>query len=38
MNNRFAVSLIAASLLVPGAAFAQSTTAQGAGDGAAGGR
>ena len=30
MNNRLAVSLIAAALLVPGAAFAQSTTAQGA--------
>ncbi|WP_108512967.1 DUF1236 domain-containing protein [Bradyrhizobium algeriense] len=35
MNNRLAVSLIAASLLVPGAAFAQSTTAQGAAEGAA---
>ena len=30
MNNRFAVSLIAASLLTSGAAFAQSTTEQGA--------
>ena len=38
MNNRLAVSLIAASLLVPGAAFAQSsTTARGAADGAAAG-
>ena len=37
MNNRFAVSLIAASLLTPGAAFAQSTTAQGAAEGAAAG-
>lgn len=35
MNNRLAVSLIAVSLLVPGAAFAQSTTAQGAAEGAA---
>jgi hypothetical protein len=35
MNNRLAVSLIAAALLVPGAAFAQSTTAQGAAEGAA---
>jgi hypothetical protein len=34
MNKRFAVSLIAASLLTSGAAFAQSTTAQGARDGA----
>ena len=34
MNKRFAVSLIAASLLTSGAAFAQSTTAQGAADGA----
>ena len=34
MNNRFAVSLIAASLLTSGAAFAQSTTAQGAHEGA----
>jgi Protein of unknown function (DUF1236) len=30
MNNRFAVSLIAASLLASGAAYAQSTTATGA--------
>jgi hypothetical protein len=37
MNNRLAVSLIAASLLTSGAAFAQSTTAQGAADGAAAG-
>jgi hypothetical protein len=35
MNNRLAVSLIAAALLAPGAAFAQSTTAQGAAEGAA---
>jgi len=34
MNNRLVVSLIAASLLIPGAAFAQSTTVQGAHDGA----
>ena len=34
MNNRFAVSLIAASLLTSGAAFAQSTTATGAANGA----
>jgi hypothetical protein len=34
MNNRLAVSLIAASLLTSGAAFAQSTTAQGAREGA----
>ena len=34
MNKRFAVSLIAASLLVPGAAFAQSTTVEGAERGA----
>ena len=34
MNNRFAVSLIAASLLTSSAAFAQSTTAQGANEGA----
>lgn len=34
MNNRFAVSLIAASLFVSGAAFAQSTTVQGANEGA----
>ena len=37
MNNRLTVSIIAASLLVSGAAFAQSTTAQGAADGAAAG-
>src|SRR5690242_21206460 len=35
MNNRLAVSVIAAALLLPGAAFAQSTTAQGAAEGAA---
>jgi hypothetical protein len=34
MNNRVAVSLIAASLLASGAALAQSTTTQGAADGA----
>ena len=34
MNNRLAVSLIAASLVTSGAAFAQSTTVQGAHDGA----
>jgi Protein of unknown function (DUF1236) len=34
MNNRLTVSLVAASLLVSGAAFAQSTTARGAVDGA----
>jgi len=34
MNNRLAISLIAASLLVPGAAFAQSTTVEGANTGA----
>src|SRR6476659_11307030 len=34
MNNRLAVSLIAASLLTSGAALAQSTTVQGAHDGA----
>ena len=34
MNKRLAVSLIAASLLSSGAAFAQSTTVQGARDGA----
>jgi hypothetical protein len=33
MRNRFAVSLIAASLLASGAAFAQSTTVEGARDG-----
>ena len=37
MNNRFAVSLIAASLLASGAAYAQSTTATGAANGAAAG-
>ncbi len=37
MNNRFAVSLIAASLLASGAAYAQSTTATGAASGAAAG-
>jgi hypothetical protein len=37
MNNRLAVSLVAVSLLTSGAAFAQSTTAQGAADGAAAG-
>ena len=34
MNNRLAVSLIAASVLTSGAAFAQSTTATGAANGA----
>src|SRR4051794_3015586 len=34
MNNRLAVSLIAASLLTSGAAFAQSTTVEGAHTGA----
>jgi hypothetical protein len=34
MNKRIAVSLIAASLLASGAAFAQSTTVQGAQEGA----
>ena len=34
MNNRFAVSLIAASLLTSSGAFAQSTTVQGANEGA----
>ncbi len=34
MNKRFAVSLITVSLLTSGAAFAQSTTVQGAHDGA----
>ena len=34
MNSRLVVSLIAASLLTSGAAFAQSTTAQGAREGA----
>ena len=37
MKNRFAVSLIAASLLASGAAFAQSTTVEGARTGAAAG-
>ena len=37
MKNRLAISVIAASMLVSGAAFAQSTTAQGAADGAAAG-
>ncbi|WP_291844745.1 DUF1236 domain-containing protein [Bradyrhizobium sp.] len=37
MKNRLAVSLIAASLLTSGAAFAQSTTATGAASGAAAG-
>ena len=37
MNNRLAVSVIAASMLLSGAAFAQSTTAQGAAEGAAAG-
>jgi hypothetical protein len=35
MNNRLAISVLAASLLMSGAAFAQSTTAQGAAEGAA---
>ena len=34
MQNRFAISLIAASLLTSGAAFAQSTTVEGARNGA----
>ena len=34
MNNRLAVSIVAASLLASGAAFAQSTTVEGARDGA----
>ena len=34
MTNRFAISLVAASLLASGAAFAQSTTVEGARDGA----
>jgi len=34
MRNRFAISLVAASLLASGAAFAQSTTVEGARDGA----
>jgi hypothetical protein len=37
MNNRLAVSLIAASLFASGTAFAQSTTATGAANGAAAG-
>lgn len=37
MNKRLAVSLVAASLLTSGAAFAQSTTQQGAANGAAAG-
>jgi hypothetical protein len=37
MNKRLAVSLLAASLLTSGAAFAQSTTATGAANGAAAG-
>jgi len=37
MNNRLAVSLIAATLLTSGAALAQSTTATGAANGAAAG-
>ena len=37
MYTRLAVSALAASLLMSGAAFAQSTTAQGAADGAAAG-
>lgn len=37
MKKRLAVSVIAAALLTSGAAFAQSTTAQGAADGAAAG-
>ena len=37
MYTRLAVSVLAASLLTSGAAFAQSTTAQGAADGAAAG-
>ena len=37
MKNRLAVSVIAASMLLSGAAFAQSTTAQGAAEGAAAG-
>jgi len=34
MNDRLVVSLIAASLMIPGAAFAQSTTVEGAANGA----
>lgn len=37
MNNRLAVSIVAASLLASSAAFAQSTTATGAANGAAAG-
>jgi hypothetical protein len=37
MKNRLAVSVIAVSMLLSGAAFAQSTTAQGAAEGAAAG-
>lgn len=37
MNKRLAVSLVAASLLTSGAAFAQSTTVEGANNGAAAG-
>jgi hypothetical protein len=37
MKNRFAISLIAASLFASGAAFAQSTTQEGAANGAAAG-
>jgi Protein of unknown function (DUF1236) len=37
MNKRFAISLVAASLLASGSAFAQSTTATGAANGAAAG-
>jgi len=37
MKNRLAVSVVAASMLISGAAFAQSTTAQGAAEGAAAG-
>lgn len=37
MKNRLTVSVIAASMLLSGAAFAQSTTAQGAAEGAAAG-
>src|SRR6478735_2458795 len=37
MNKRLAISLVAASLLASGSAFAQSTTATGAANGAAGG-
>lgn len=37
MKNRLAISVIACSMLLSGAAFAQSTTAQGAAEGAAAG-